>query len=103
MGDRADDPVDHARTTLKHAGQDWKNTRAMPGLIAVGLSSAAVFIALFAFATSHVTAGVWAAVVAAILFGGGLGWLTRERRRVRRVEVQYVKDHPGTDIQPPSS
>lgn len=103
MGDRADDPVDHSRTTRKHAGQNWKNTRAMPGLVAVGLSSAVIFAALFAFATSHTVAGVWSAVIAAVLLGGGLGWLTLERRRVRRVEVQYVRSHPDSDLQPPSS
>lgn len=103
MGDRSDDPVDHQRTTLKHAGQDWKNTRALPGLIAVGTSSAVIFGAIFAFAVGRETVGLICAVAAAILLAGGLGWLTMERRRVRRVEVEYIKDHPGADIQPPSS
>lgn len=104
MGDRAGDPVDHARTTRKHAGQNWKNTRALPGLIAIGLSAAAIFIALFAFATGgYVVVGMWFAVAAAVLLAGGLGWLWQERRRVRRIESQYLAEHPEADAQPPSS
>lgn len=104
MGDRADDPVDHSRTTRKHAGQNWKNTRAMPGLIAVGLASAAVFTALFTFATGgHVTTGVGYAVAAAVLLGGGLGWLWQERRRILRIESRYLAEHPEADAQPPAS
>ena len=102
MGDRANDPVDHFRTTRKHAGENWKNTAAMPALIAVGLGSSAVFAALFAFATAHVAAGVVAAVVAGLLMGGGFGWLGRERRRVRRIELNYLKDHPEADAQTPT-
>lgn len=104
MGDRADDPVDHARTTRKHAGQNWKNTRAMPGLIAVGLSAAAIFAALFAFASGgHVTAGMEFAVAAAVLLVGGLGWLWQESRRVLRIESRYLAEHPEADVQLPAS
>ena len=103
MGDRADDPVDHARTTRKHAGQNWKNTRALPALIAIGLSSAVIFTALYAFATGYPTLGILCAIIAAFLLAGGLGWLRRERRRVRRIEVQYVAEHPEADAQPPTS
>ncbi|UQX10936.1 hypothetical protein [Candidatus Mycobacterium methanotrophicum] len=103
MGDRADDPVDHVRTTRKHAGQNWKNTAAMPGLIAVGLGTAATCIALFAFATGHAVASVGAGAVTVLLFGGGVGRLGRESRRIRRIEARYLREHPEADVQPPAS
>ncbi len=103
MGDRADDPVDHARTTRKHAGQNWKNTRAMPALIAVGAASAFIFAALYAFATGYPTIGIVCAVIAAALLTGGLGRLSRERRRVRHIEAEYLRQHPEADAQPPAS
>ncbi len=103
MGDRADDPVDHSRTTRKHAGQNWKNTRAIPGLIAVGVSTAAIFASLFAFASGYAATGVDFAVVAVVLLVGGLGWLTLERRRVLRIEARYLREHPEADVQAPTS
>ena len=103
MGNKAADPVDHARTTRKHAGQNMKNTAAFPALIAIGLGAISVFGALFAFATGHVPVGVAFVVIAAVLMLGGFGWLAKERRRVRRVEAQYVATHPGADAQTPSS
>lgn len=103
MGDRANDPVDHHRTTRKHAGENWKNTAAMPGLIAVGLSSAAIFSAIYAFATGRAHGGVMLGAIAALLLVGGLGWLERQRRRVRRVEAQFLREHPDADAQPPAS
>ncbi len=103
MGDRADDPVDHARTTRKHAGQNWKNTRALPALTAIGVSSACIFAALFSFANGSPTAGVVFATIAAALLAGGLAWLRRERHRVRRIEAKYLRQHPEADAQPPAS
>lgn len=103
MGDRADDPVDHARTTRKHAGQNWKNTRALPALTAIGVSAACIFAALFSFANGSRITGVVFAVIAAVLLVGGLGWLRRERHRVRRIEGEYLRQHPNADAQPPAS
>ncbi|CAN5377681.1 protein UsfY [soil metagenome] len=103
MGNKAEDPVDHARTTRKHAGQNMKNTAAFPALIAIGVGVAALFIGLFGFASGRVVLGVVSVVVAVALAAGGFSWLARERRRVRRVEAEYVAQHPGADLQTPSS
>lgn len=103
MGDTAKDPVDHDRTTRKHAGENWKNTAVMPGLIAVGLFSAAAFAALYAFATGQAVAGTVLAIIAAALLVVGLGWMEWQRRRVRRVEADFLDQHPGADAQPPAS
>lgn len=103
MGNKADDPVDHVRTTRKHAGQNMKNTRAFPALIAIGLAVLSLVIGLFGFAAGHPILGVVAVIIAAVLAFAGFGWLSKERRRVRRVEAEYVKTHPDADRQTPSS
>jgi len=103
MGNTAEDPVDHARTTRKHAGQNMKNTAAMPGLVAVGLAVLALVIGLFGFASGSSVAGIVGVVIAAVLAIGGFAWLARERRRVRRVEAEFVAEHPGAEMQTPSS
>lgn len=103
MGNKADDPVDHVRTTRKHAGQNMKNTRAFPALVAIALAVLAIVIGLFGFAAGHPMLGVAGVVIAVALGFAGFGWLSKERRRVRRVEAEYVRTHPGADMQTPSS
>ena len=44
MGDNAEDPIDHHRTTRAHAGQNMKNTAAMPGLVFVGSACSPSFL-----------------------------------------------------------
>lgn len=80
-----------------------KNTAAMPALIVIGLGVVAFFIGLFGFATAHVAVGIGAGLVAVLMWAGGFGWLRRERRRVRRVEADYLEEHPGADAQTPAS
>jgi hypothetical protein len=103
MGNTAQDPVDHARTTRKHAGQNIKNTAAMPGLVAIALAVVSVVVCLFFFATGDAVVGAIAAAAALVLAGAGFGWLRRERRRVRRLEAEYLSEHPGAEPQTPSS
>jgi hypothetical protein len=50
MGDNAADPIDHHRTTRAHAGQNMKNTAAMPGLVFVAFGVLAFVLALAALA-----------------------------------------------------
>lgn len=104
MGNKAADPVDHARTTRKHAGQNIKNTAAMPGILAIGLAVPALFIGLYALATAQAVVVVAVSLaIAAILAGVGMAWLAHQRKRVRRVEAQFVRDHPEADAQTPAS
>lgn len=103
MGNKSPDPVDHARTTRKHAGQNLKNTAAMPALVMIGVAAASVALCLGLIAAGETVAGIVAGVVALLLFVAGFTWLTRERRRVRRVEAQYLQEHPGADAQTPTS
>jgi O-antigen/teichoic acid export membrane protein len=103
MGNTARDPVDHARTTRKHAGQNMKNTAAMPALIAIGVGVVALVVCLYFLAAGDAAVSIVAGALALLLMLAGFGWLARERRRVRRVEAQFVAEHPGADMQTPSS
>ena len=67
------------------------------------MAAATIFTSLYAFATGYPTTGIAAAAISAALLIGGLGWLRRERRRVRRIEIEYVKKHPHADAQIPTS
>ncbi|OHU94243.1 hypothetical protein [Mycobacterium talmoniae] len=87
MGDTANDPVDHYRTTRPRAGEAMKDTVRMPGLILIGVGIAAVMVCLGTFAAGQAGWGVAAAIVALLAIGAGLAWIGAERRRVRAAEA----------------
>jgi ABC-type uncharacterized transport system permease subunit len=103
MGDTAEDPVDHARTTRKHAGEAMKNGTNGPGLIAVGLAVVVLVGALFALATGHAVLGSVCMGVAVIVGGAGLAWLAHTHRMVRIAEQRWLADHPQAHAEPPTS
>lgn len=103
MSDTSSDPVDHSRTTRKHAGETMKNGFNAPGLLIVAAAVVAMFMALAAFATGNPTAGVAATAVSAAAFLAGGGWLFTAHRRVRKQELRWLADHPRADLQPPTS
>ncbi|WP_395310224.1 hypothetical protein V4U86_05230 [Mycobacterium sp. AMU20-3851] len=103
MPDDSRDPVDHARTYRQHAGETMKAGKNSPGLIAVGLGVLAMVIGLFSFANSSVTAGVVGVVLAVLLIGGGLGWLSRMHRKVAEQQEEWARNHPEATYEPPTS
>lgn len=97
------DPVDHDRTTRKHAGETVKDGTNAPGLIAVAIGVIALIVGLYAFATGAVTGG-WAAVIVALVVGaGGLRWLAFAHRRVRRAERRLYAEKFDQAAPPPTS
>ncbi len=103
MGDNAADPIDHHRTTRAHAGQNMKNTAAMPGLVFVVFAVTAFVLALASLASRHYHAAeicVGVAVAAAVIASS---WLYAQRRRVRTVEDEWMKEHPEAAPAPPDS
>ncbi|CAJ1510306.1 protein UsfY [[Mycobacterium] burgundiense] len=103
MGDTTHDPVDHARTTRPRAGEAMKDGKNLPGLITMGLGVAALVICLFLFAAGHPTAGIVAAVAAALLMGGALTWMFFTHRRVSRLQHQWAAEHPEAAEPPRTS
>lgn len=86
MGDTAQDPVDHHRTTQPLAGETMKNTANTPGLFLVAAGVVAFVFALASIAFARIGVGVGALVVALLAAGAGTGWLTMEGRRVRQAQ-----------------
>jgi hypothetical protein len=103
MGDNADDPIDHHRTTRAHAGQNMKNTAAMPGLIFVAFGIIAFVLALAALAIRHYDVAkicIGVAVAAAVIASS---WLYAQRRRVRNVKAEWYRQHPEAPPAPRDS
>ena len=103
MGDNTADPIDHHRTTRAHAGQNMKNTAAMPGLAFVAFAVIAFVLALAALANQHykgaeISIGV--AVVAAVVASS---WLYAQRRRIRGLKADWQEQHPEAQPAPPDA
>ncbi len=103
MGDTFHDPVDHARTTRRHAGQSLIDPRSWPGLLLTVIGVAAIFRCLTTFGTGHNDRGVIAGVIAIVALTSGVVWLVAEHRRVRRVEDRWHDEHPDAQRQRPAS
>ena len=71
MGDTAQDPVDHHRTTQPLAGETMKNTAKTPGLFLVAAGVVAFVFALASIAFARIGVGVGALVVALLAAGAG--------------------------------
>lgn len=103
MGDTSHDPIDHARTTRRHAGESMKNGTNAPGLISIAVGIVALVVCLFALATGSPVAGGVAGVVAAAAIVGGLVWLAIAHRRVREAELRWHDEHSHAPAEPPTS
>lgn len=97
------DPVDHDRTTRRHAGEAMKNGANAVGIAGVAFAVIALIIGLAAFATSHVAAGSVAVVIAVAAGVAGAVWLRRTHQRVRAAELRWHQAHSDEPAPPPSS
>ncbi|ODR03965.1 hypothetical protein AWC25_10385 [Mycobacterium sherrisii] len=79
-------PVDHERTTRRHAGETLKNPANAPGVAAMVLAVAALTFGLYEFAARQVGEGLVAVVLALVLGAFGAVWLARTHRKVREAE-----------------
>jgi hypothetical protein len=85
------DHTDHCRTTQPQAGQGLKYGRGLPGILVMALGGLAVV------SSDAYRSPVWAIVmgIAAIAaFSAGASWVLIEGRRVGRVDVQWLVEHP---------
>ncbi|OBG33873.1 hypothetical protein A5672_23530 [Mycobacterium alsense] len=65
---------------------DRRDSLWSPGLVVVAAAVVAFVVCVANFALGAVGAGVAAAIVGLLAFGGGLAWLAMDRRRVRDAE-----------------
>lgn len=86
-------PTDHSRTTHPRAGEWFKNSRDMLGLILLAAGVLATVICLAAAAHGNAQLAIVMGGVAIVGFAGGAGWLLAEGRRVRRAEANRASDN----------
>lgn len=97
------DPIDHDRTTRKHAGETMKDGANAPGLVAVAVGILTLVVGLFFLATGNALVG-WVALVLAVTIGvGGLSWLAYAHRRVRKAEQRLYAETFDQPAPPPAS
>ncbi|BDB41813.1 hypothetical protein Mkiyose1665_26750 [Mycobacterium kiyosense] len=97
------DPVDHYRTTRKHAGEAIKNGANGPGIAGVAIGVIALVIGLAAFATGHVAPGAASVALALVAGAAGLIWLRHTHRKVRAAELRWHQAHSDRPAPPPAS
>ncbi|MBX7432625.1 LapA family protein [Mycobacterium sp. Y57] len=88
------DPVDHARTTQPHAGESFIDTLWLPGLILIGIGTVLIAATVAATAYGSRDASLILGLVAGALVTAGALLVTLEHQRVKRVERQWLADHP---------
>lgn len=88
------DPVDHVRTTQPRAGESFIDTLWLPGLglIALGIVTIAGFVAATAY--GRVDMQLPLGLIAGALVTAGAILIALEHHRVKRVERQWMADHP---------
>lgn len=97
------DPVDHQRTFRQHAGETVANGANAPGLAGSAVAVLALIVGLFALATRHLSAGLTAVVLAALLGAASAVWLARTHRKVRDAEVAWHAANSDRPAPPPTS
>ncbi len=88
------DPVDHARTTQPHAGESFIDTLWLPGLILIGTGTVLIAGTVAATAYGNNTLSLILGLIAGALVTAGALLITVEHQRVKRVERQWLADHP---------
>ena len=88
------DPVDHARTTQPHAGESFIDTLWLPGLILIGIGTVLIAGTVAATAYGERDVSIVLGLIAGALVTAGALLITLEHQRVKRVERQWLADHP---------
>jgi hypothetical protein len=97
MGDTHRDPTDHSRTHHPYAGESMIDVYFWPGLFLIAVGVLALVGCISALAYRNTDLLIWAGLTAGLTFAGGVSWLAVEHRRVRRIEAQWLADHPAGD------
>lgn len=88
------DPVDHVRTTLPHSGESFIDTLWLPGLLLIGIGTVLIAGTVAATAYGNQDLSLILALIAGALVTAGALLITLEHQRVKRVERQWLKEHP---------
>jgi hypothetical protein len=91
---RTYDHTDHCRTTQPRAGQWLKNGRGLPGVFAMALGVLAVVSCNAGAAYRSPVVAVAMGIAAVTALSVGAAWVLLEGRRIGRVEVSWLAQHP---------
>ena len=89
------DPEDHARTTLPHSGESFIDTLWLPGLILNGVGTVLIAATVAATAYGESTVSIILGLIAGALVTAGALLVAVEHQRVKRVERQWLDEHPS--------
>lgn len=101
MGSTHHDPIDHFRTTGRHAGEFFIDLYCWPGLISIVLGAFSLVGCVAAAAYNHHEWILTAAVVGALAIAGGIAWLVLEHHRVLQIERRWLDQHAAKPIVSP--
>lgn len=90
MGDRHHDPTDHFRTTQPHAGMTMKDNLYWPAFILFAVALAGIIGATASAAYRHYEWLATTGLIAVLGILAGVLWFAMERRRVARIDEQWV-------------
>jgi hypothetical protein len=99
---RKHDHTDHCRTTQPHAGQWLKNGRGLPGVLVLAFGVLAVVLSDAGSAYGSSAWAIGMGVAAFVAFTVGASWVLMEGRRVGRVDVQWLVEHPAIPLLAPA-
>lgn len=102
MGDTFHDPIDHARTTRRHAGESLINVRSWPGHLLIVIAVLAIFRSLTMFGEGLSERGMISGVIAMVALASGVMWLVVEQRRILGIENRWHEAHPDVIRQRPA-
>lgn len=94
MGDTHHDPIDHFRTTNRHAGQSLIDVYCWPGLLSIALGIISLIFCIAAAAYHHREWIMTTGIVGTLAIAGGVAWLVLEHHRVVRIESRWLAEHP---------
>lgn len=100
---RSNDPVDHARTTRRHAGEALQDPADAPGMLLMAVAVIAFACGIYGLAVGATAAGTVALITAGVTAAIGLRWFAVAHRRVRAEERRWHAQHPDAPYQPPAS
>ncbi|CQD22937.1 UsfY protein [Mycobacterium lentiflavum] len=87
------DPIDHFRTTHKHAGESFIDVYAWPGVVSITIGVISLVCCVAAAAYQRHDLIVTTGIVGALATAGGIAWLVVEHHRIVRLEQRWLAEH----------
>ena len=87
-----DETIDHSRTTQPRAGEWFKNSRDLLGLLLLAAGVVGLVVCLSAAANGRTQWAIWTGVGAGLALSGGAAWLFVEGQRIMQIGIEPDDD-----------